>query len=145
MPFVRITTPKGMQTKTRTTGALLAGTTILVIGMAVIEHFVWARCSGVEIHRYREIWMCWHFLDLWIVIACTAGLTAGLLNRKRGLIVGILVATAALAFYSIVYRYPFGTDYLAGLKHSFVFFMLPCAIGCVLGVRLTGTTWKYAL
>ncbi len=131
-------------TRTRTIGALLTGIIILLIGMIVIERIVSARCSGVAAHRYHEIWLCWHLLEFWMGTACVAGLASGLVSRKRGVIVGVLVAAAGLALYSALYRYPFGSDYLATLRHGFVF-LIPCAVGCILGARFTGSTWRYAL
>jgi hypothetical protein len=110
--------------------------------MAVAEDRFWASCSGVDVHRYHEIWVCWNLPFLWLLGSAGAGIAAGLLNRKRGFAAGFLVAVLGVALYSLVFRFPFGIDHLSTLKNGSLFFVLPCVVGAVFGARLSGGLWK---
>jgi hypothetical protein len=134
-----------MSTRQRLLLALVAGTAVLIAGMKVVEELFWASCSGVDIHRDHEIWICWNFLYLWVASACAAGLLAGLVGRTRGVFVGGIITVVGLALYALAFRSPFGADHVATLKHALLFFVLPNAVASILGARITGKGWRHAL
>ena len=125
--------------------AWFVGTGIFAVALVLIDRLYWAKCSGVNIQRYNEMWVCGHVLDIHLAGSCVAGIAAGFLSRGHGLAVGALVAIAGLAIVSVAYQYPFGPDHLAALKNGLLYFVLPSALACVLGARLTGGTWRNAL
>ena len=134
-----------MKNRSRIAAAWLVGTTVFALGMFLIDRLFWSYCAGVDIHRWHEVWVCWHIGEIHVVGSCVAGIIAGLLCRAHGLVVGALVALAGLAFFSVVYRYPFGTDHLFTVEYGFLLYVLPSALACVVGARLTGGVWKNAL
>ena len=123
----------------------LFGTSIMVVGMKVVEEMFWVSCDDVDIHRYREIWMCWNFVDILSAVAAVAGFVAGFWSRRRGVVNGVLVVTSGLVLYSLLFRHLFGNDHLATLRNGLMHFVLPGAVAGLLGARLSSGSWKNAL
>ena len=118
--------------------AWLLGTTLFGVGMVLADRLFWSQCSGLPAHRYGEFWICANVPMVRIAVACLAGLGAGLLARRRVLLVGALVGLAGVAAVSLAYRPLLAFNQAHAVLNGVLYFILPTMLGCALaaaGVR----------
>ena len=112
--------------------AWLLGTALFVLGMWLLDRWFWSQCSGLATGRYGEVWICANASWLRIAIAAAAGVAAGLLARRRGLLLGLLIGLCGVAAVSLSYRPMFAFTQLHGALNAVLYFVLPATIASVL-------------
>jgi hypothetical protein len=122
-----------------------AGTTLLALGLILVDRVFWSHCSGLPASRYGEVWVCSSIGALRVAVAVAAGLFAGVLARRRGLLVGLLAGLVGIVLVALTYRPPVAYNQLAAIATGIALFVLPAALASIVGARLAGATWRRAL
>ena len=112
-------------------GAWLLGTSVFALGMVLADRWFWAQCSGLAAHRYGEVWICANALFVRIAIACIAGFAAGLLARRRALVLGALVGLAGIAAVSLAYRPMLAFTQPLAVLNGILYFVLPATAAAI--------------
>ena len=112
--------------------AWLLGATLFVLGMVLADRWFWAQCSGLSTSRYAGVWICSNTFAVRIAVAAVAGVAAGLLARRRGLPLGLLVGLAGVAAVSLLYRPMLAFNQPLAVLNGIVVFVLPSAAAAAL-------------
>lgn len=129
----------------RSAAAWFAGTTLFALGLILVDRVFWSQCSGLPAGRYGEVWICSSAHVLRVACAAAGGLFAGVLARRRGLLIGFLVGLVGLVLVSLGYRPPFAFNQPAALAAGLALFVVPATLACVVGAKLAGATWRKAI
>lgn len=129
----------------RTLAGWFAGTTLFALGLILVDRAFWSQCGGLATSRYGEIWICSNTVALRVACAVAGGLFAGVLAKRRGLLIGVLVGLAGVVLVSLTYRPPVAYNQLAAIATGVALFVVPAALACVIGARLAGAAWRKAL
>lgn len=129
----------------RTLAGWFAGTTLFALGLILVDRVFWSQCSGLPTSRYGEVWVCSSAVMLRVACAVAGGLFAGVLARRRGFVVGLLVGLVGVVVVSLTYRPPVAYGQLAAIATAFALFVVPAVLACIVGARLAGATWRKAL
>jgi hypothetical protein len=111
--------------------AWLVGTVVFALGMVLADRWFWAQCSGLASTRYAEVWICANVFFVRIAIACIAGLAAGVLARRRALVLGALVGLAGIAAVSLVYRPMLAFTQPLAVLNGILHFVLPTTAAAI--------------
>jgi hypothetical protein len=112
--------------------AWLLGTTLFVLGTVLADRWFWWQCSGLASSRYTEVWICANVLAVRIAVGVVAGVAAGLLTRRRGLPLGLLIGLAGIAAVSLAYRPMLAFNQPLAVLHGILYFVLPTTAAAVL-------------
>lgn len=129
----------------RSAAAWFAGTTLFALGLILLDRVFWSQCSGLPTSRYGEVWICSSAHALRIACAVSGGFFAGVLARRRGLLIGVLVGLVGLVLVSLTYRPPVAYNQLAAIATGIALFVVPATLACVAGAKLAGATWRKAI
>jgi hypothetical protein len=129
----------------RSAAGWFAGTTLFALGLILVDRLFWSQCSGLPTSRYGEVWICSGAHVLRIGCAVAGGILAGVLARRRGLLVGVLVGLVGIVLLSLTYRPPVAYYPPAALAAGIALFVVPAALACVAGAKLAGATWRKAI
>lgn len=116
----------------RSAAAWLLGTALFGLGMVLADRLFWSQCSGLPAHRYGEVWICANVPMVRIAVAGLAGLGAGLIARRRALLVGALVGLAGVAAVSLAYRPLLAFNQAHAVLNGVLYFILPTMLACAL-------------
>lgn len=116
----------------RSAAAWLVGTALFGLGMVLADRMFWSQCSGLPAHRYGEFWICANVPMVRIAVACLAGLGAGLVARRRALLLGALVGLAGVAAVSLAYRPLLAFNQVHAVLVGIGYFILPTMLGAAL-------------
>lgn len=122
-----------------------AGTTLFALGFILVDRVFWSQCSGLPATRYAEVWVCSGAVALRVACAVAGGLFAGLLARRRGFVVGLLVGLVGVVLVSLTYRPPVAYNQLAAIGTGVGLFIVPAILACIAGAKLARATWRQAL
>jgi len=112
--------------------AWLLGTMVFALGMVLADRWFWSQCSGLPAGRYGEVWICSNAFAVRIGVAAAAGIAAGLLARRRGLVLGLLIGLAGVAAVSLTYRPMLAFNQPLAVMNGILYFVLPTTVAAVL-------------
>ena len=118
--------------------AWLLGTVLFALGMVLADRWFWAQCNGLSTSRYAEVWICSNTLAVRIAVAALAGVAAGLLARRRGLPLGLLVGLAGIAAVSLAYRPMLAFTQPHAVLIGILYFVVPASAAAVLASLSVG-------
>jgi hypothetical protein len=115
--------------------AWLLGTAVFALGIVLADRWFWSQCSGLPTVRYAEVWTCSNAPWLRIAVVAAAGVAAGLLARRRGVLLGLLVGLSGVAAVSLLYRPLFAFTQVHGLMTALLHYIVPATIASLVGAR----------
>lgn len=116
--------------------AWLLGTAVFALGMVLADRWFWSQCSGLPAGRYGEVWICSNMFAVRIAIAAAAGIAAGLLARRRGLVLGLLIGLAGIAVVSLGYRPMLAFNQAHAVLYAILYYVLPAMLAGMITARM---------
>lgn len=125
--------------------AWLVGTALFALGLWLADRWFWSQCSGLANTRYADVWICANAAYLRLAVVAVAGLAAGLVGGRRGLVLGALAGIAGLALLAVAYRPMVPFMPAAVLLAAAALLVAPTMAASVIGARISGGRWRSAL
>ena len=123
--------------------AALAGAICYGVLYVFVSFALFTRCNGVPIHDFPRIFICWHYVHLWSASAFLIGLVVGVISPRWSPLTASVAVLLGLLLGSIAAAtsWPFGQDNVFTIYGVSLYFVLPAAIGGLLGSLLQLRLW----